>query len=148
MSQGPLHRPLTLPDARHAAIVPTVQGQYKLSQQHFGGKIHIATQCSFLLSLSPRSLCPSVPPYFSAFFHSYVLFLFFLCGTVADRPHAFVCAYIYMHLVRSLSTCPFFFFPSLVLNAVRAYRKALAVSWEYEAAFLLEAGLLDSCRSF
>lgn len=56
VSQGRLYRPLTLPDARHAAIVPAVQSQYKLSQQHFGGKIHIATQCSFFAPLSSPSI--------------------------------------------------------------------------------------------
>lgn len=98
--------------------------------------VFIFLSLSLSLSLSPLYLSVSslilVP-----LFHSCVPSFFPLRGCCKAPARVFVCAYIYMHLVRFLST--FFslsFSLSLFFNAARAYRRALAVSWEYEPAFL------------
>lgn len=111
VSQGPVH-PLMLPDARNAAIVPAIQSQYKLSQQHVAAKsillhsVHFFVSLSlFYLSVSPLILVP--------LFHSCVPSFFPLRGCCKAPARVFVCAYIYMHLVRFLST--YVFSPSLSL---------------------------------
>lgn len=108
VSQGPLH-PLMLPDARNAAIVPAIQSQYKLSQQHVAAKsillhsVHFFVSFSLSLSLPSISIC--FLPYFSASFSLLCAFVFFpLRGCCKAPARVFVCAYIYMHLVRFLST--------------------------------------------
>lgn len=116
-----------------------------------GGKIHIATQCSFFcLSLSLLSIC--FPPYFSASFSLLCAFVFSFAGLL-QGARTCVCVCLHLHASSQilehvcffpLSFSPFFLFLML--------RELIEGRWPWVRSMnqlsFLEDGLLASCRSF